>query len=113
VVSAVSLPFERNGFVSEVQEAAVRFYFEEAHPVSGLSQEGAPGWGDTSAVGSTGMGMANIIVGVHRGFVTREQGVALHPRDWIADVSDTCEELLYRLVSSATSAGDDAHGLWH
>jgi hypothetical protein len=77
VVSAVSLPFERNGFVSEVQEAAVRFYFEEAHPVSGLSQEGAPGWGDTSAVGSTGMGMANIIVGVHRGFVTREQGVAL------------------------------------
>lgn len=77
VVDATSLPFDRHGFVSEVQEAAVRFYFEEAHPVSGLSPEGAPGWGDTSAVGSSGMGMANIIVGVHRGFVTREQGVAL------------------------------------
>lgn len=75
VVEATSLPYDRNGFVSEVQEAAVRFYFEAAHPVSGLTPEGAPGWGDTSAVGSTGMGMANIIVGVHREFVTREQGV--------------------------------------
>jgi len=45
VVDAISLPFERNGFVSELQEACVRFYFEAAHPVSGLSPEGAPGWG--------------------------------------------------------------------
>ena len=77
VVSANTLPFERNDFLGEVQEACVRFYFEEAHPVSGLSQEGAPGWGNTSAIGSSGMGMANIIVGVHRGFVSYEQGVAL------------------------------------
>ena len=76
VVDATTLPYERNAFVSELQEACVRFYFEAAHPVSGLSPEGAPGWGGVSAVGSSGMGMANIIVGVHRGFVSRDQGVA-------------------------------------
>jgi hypothetical protein len=75
VVHAETRAFDLNEFVTEVQEAAVRFYFEAGHPVSGLSPEGAPGWGDTSAVGSSGMGMANLIVGVHRGFVTREQGI--------------------------------------
>jgi hypothetical protein len=77
VVDATTTPYSREGFMEEVQEAAVRFYFEEAHPLSGLSPEGQPGWGDICAIGSTGMGMANIIVGVERGFVSREQGSAL------------------------------------
>jgi hypothetical protein len=74
VVEGTTLPFEVNSFVEEVQEAGVRFFFERAHPDSGLSPEGDPGWGDICAVGSTGMGMTNIVVGVHRGFVSRAEG---------------------------------------
>jgi hypothetical protein len=77
VVEGTTRPFDRESLVEEVQEAGVRFFFDEAHPVSGLSPEGQPGWGDSCAVGSTGMGMANIIVGVHRGFVSRQEGAAL------------------------------------
>lgn len=77
VVDASTLPFNRNDFLTELQEACVRFFIEEAHPISGLSLEGSPGWGDTYAVGSSGMGMANIIVAVHRDFISREEGLQL------------------------------------
>lgn len=77
VVQAQTRRFDVDALLGEVQEAAVRFYFEEAHPVSGLSPEGQPGWGNVCAVGSTGMGMANIIVGVERGIVSREDGLQL------------------------------------
>lgn len=77
VVQAQTRRFDVDALLGEVQEAAVRFYFEEAHPVSGLSPEGQPGWGNVCAVGSTGMGMANIIVGVERGVVSRVEGLEL------------------------------------
>lgn len=74
VVSATTRPFNREGLMEEVQEAGVRFFIEQAHPVSGLAPEGDPGWGDVRAIGSSGMGMANVIVGVHRGFISRGGG---------------------------------------
>ena len=77
VVQAQTRVFNMEALLGEVQEAGVRFYFEEAHPVSGLSPEGQPGWGNVCAVGSTGMGMANIIVGVERGIVSRVEGLDL------------------------------------
>jgi hypothetical protein len=77
IVNATTTPYNREGLMDEVQEAVVRFYVEEAHSFSGLSPEGKPGWGNVCAIGSTGMGMANIIVGVERGFVSRQQGSAL------------------------------------
>ena len=79
-VSATTLPYDREKLVEEVQEAGIRFFLEEAHPVSGLAPEGQPGWGNVCAVGSTGMGMANIIVAVHRGFVSQEEGSELAAR---------------------------------
>jgi len=77
VVHASTTPFNRNTFLNELQEACVRFFIEMAHPVSGLSLEGSPGWGETYAVGSSGMGMANIVVAVHRGFISRDEGLQL------------------------------------
>ena len=44
VVQAQTRVFNMEALLGEVQEAGVRFYFEEAHPVSGLSPEGQPGW---------------------------------------------------------------------
>ena len=76
-VDATTLPYDRNRLMAEVQAASVRFFFEQADPDSGLSPEGAPGWQNVSAIGSTGMGMVNLLVGVERGIVPRNEGIAL------------------------------------
>ena len=81
-VEATTQPYDRERLLADVQQAAVRFYFDKAHPVCGLSPEGAPGWGTTTAIGSSGMGMANIVVGVDRGFVSRKEGLDLALRMW-------------------------------
>lgn len=80
VVEGRTLPYDKNLFVTELQESCARFFIEEAHALSGLSPEGVPGWSGQSAVGSTGMGMANIIVAVHRGFISRSEGLSLSLR---------------------------------
>ncbi|MEI8312023.1 MAG: glucoamylase family protein [Verrucomicrobiota bacterium] len=84
---ATTLPFDRDKLVEDVQEAGVRFYVEQAHPVSGLAPEGTPGWVTATgepltAIGASGMGMANLVVGVERGFIPRKEGFALALRMW-------------------------------
>ena len=84
---ATTLPFDRDKLVEDVQEAGVRFYVEQAHPVSGLAPEGTPGWVTASgepltAIGASGMGMANLVVGVERGFIPRKEGLDLALRMW-------------------------------
>lgn len=77
-MEATTLPFDREKLMNDVQEAAVRFYTDEAHPVSGLSPEGTPGWKPAiTAIGASGMGIENIIVGVERGFIPRQEGLDL------------------------------------
>jgi hypothetical protein len=80
VASASSTPFEREGFLTEVQEAGFRYFYNYAYPGSHLPREGIKAkdsWDPTamSAV-STGMYFFNIVVGIERGFITREQGAA-------------------------------------
>ena len=77
-MDATTLPFNREKLMNDEQEAAVRFYVDEAHPVSGLSPEGTPGWKPAiTAIGASGMGIENIIVGVERGFIPRQEGLDL------------------------------------
>jgi hypothetical protein len=76
-VSGRTLPFDRQQLMEDVQKSAVQFYVDQAHPVSGLSPEGKPGWGDICAIGATGMGMANLVVGVERGYIGRDTGLDL------------------------------------
>jgi hypothetical protein len=80
IASATSTPFEREGFLTEVQEAGFRYFYNYAYPGSHLPREGIKAkdsWDPTamSAV-STGMYFFNIAVGIERGFITREQGAA-------------------------------------
>ena len=56
-----------------VQEAQFRFYWEANDPHSGLSLENTPGHDYMIATGASGFGMMTILVGVERGFITREQ----------------------------------------
>ena len=58
-----------------LQEACFRYYWEGAHPDSGMTRENLPGNDRIVATGASGFGVMALVVGVERGFITREQGV--------------------------------------
>lgn len=57
-----------------VQEKTFRYFWDFGHPVSGMARERNTS-GETVTTGGTGFGLMAIIVGVERGFITREAGV--------------------------------------
>ncbi len=78
-----------------VQEACFRYYWEAAHPNAGVAIEILPGDKNLVALGSSGFGIMAIVVGVERGFISREQGV----------------ERLQKITHFLTTA-DRFHGVW-
>ena len=58
-----------------LQEACFRYYWEGADPYSGMTRENIPGDDRIIATGASGMGIAALVVGVDRGFITRAQGI--------------------------------------
>jgi hypothetical protein len=58
-----------------VQEGCFRYYWEGAHPIAGMAIEILPGDENLVAVGASGHGIMALLVGVKRGFITREQGI--------------------------------------
>ncbi|MCP4594667.1 MAG: hypothetical protein GY842_28375, partial [bacterium] len=74
-VSARSVTMTDKQLLTSVQEATLRFFWEYAHPVSGLARERL-GSRDTCTSGGTGFGMMAIVVGVERGFVERKDAAA-------------------------------------
>ena len=56
-----------------VQEKTFGYFWEHAHPVSGLSRERLNS-GNTVTTGGSGFGVMTIPVAVERGFITREEG---------------------------------------
>jgi hypothetical protein len=63
-------------FMTEVQAASFRYFYDYAHPVSGLAREGSHRGYDLVAIGVSGFGLFNLGVGVERKFITRQQGAA-------------------------------------
>jgi hypothetical protein len=59
-----------------LQEAAFQYYWEGAGKNSGMAHENIPGDDRIVATGASGFGVMALVVGVDRGFVTRDQGVA-------------------------------------
>ena len=58
-----------------LQEGCFRYYWEGAHPIAGATLENIPGDERIVATGASGFGIMALIVGVDRGFITREQGM--------------------------------------
>ncbi|HEY1660746.1 MAG TPA: glucoamylase family protein [Candidatus Sulfotelmatobacter sp.] len=58
-----------------LEEECFRYYWEGAHPVAGMTLENIPGDDRIVATGASGFGIMALIVGVDRGFITREQGI--------------------------------------
>ncbi len=75
VVSATTYPMSEEQLLDMVQEANFRYYWEGAEPESGLAYENIPGRSEMIATGASGFGMMALIVGIDRGYITREQGV--------------------------------------
>ena len=58
-----------------LEEANFRYFWDYAHPVSGLARE-RYGSGNTVTIGGSGMGVMAILVGIERGFITRAEGAS-------------------------------------
>jgi hypothetical protein len=74
-VSATTRPMNDDELLNMLQEACFRYYWEGAHPNSGTARENIPGDDRIVATGASGFGIMAVIVGVNRGFITREQGL--------------------------------------
>lgn len=59
--------------LTKVQERTFRYFWDYAHPVSGLARERL-GSDETVTTGGSGFGLMAIPVGIERGFITREEG---------------------------------------
>lgn len=77
-----------------VQEQTFRYFWDFAHPVSGLARERNSS-GETVTIGGSGFGVAAILVGIERGFISRSEGV----------------NRLNTIVDFLTTA-DRFHGVW-
>jgi len=81
-VSALSQPagasthaLSDDELLTMLQEACFHYYWEGADPHSGMARENIPGDDRIVATGASGMGIAALIVGADRGFITREQAL--------------------------------------
>lgn len=74
-VSATTRPMSDDELLTMVQEAQFRYYWEGGHPNAGMAIEVMPGDPNQVAVGASGFGTMAMLVGIDRGFVTRQEGV--------------------------------------
>jgi hypothetical protein len=77
-----------------VQRQTFKYFWDFAHPASGMARERNSS-GDLVTSGGSGFGLMAIIVGIERGFITREEGI----------------ERLQKIITFLESA-DRFHGVW-
>jgi hypothetical protein len=64
-----------SALVQLLQQQTFKYFWDFAHPVSGLARERNTS-GETVTSGGSGFGVMTILVGIHRGFITRAEGLA-------------------------------------
>jgi hypothetical protein len=79
VVSAATYAMTDEQLLTSVEEATFRFFWDYAHPASGLTRDNYDPNSITNqcAVGGTGMGLMAICAGAERGFVSRADAAQL------------------------------------
>ncbi len=63
-----------NYLLTKVQEQTFKYFWGFAHPISGLARERNTS-GETVTIGGSGFGIMAILVGIERGFITRQEGI--------------------------------------
>ncbi|MBE0662723.1 MAG: Ig-like domain-containing protein [Bacteroidales bacterium] len=87
-------PISDEDLLTLVQEQSFKYFWDFAHPVSGLARERNSS-GNTVTIGGSGFGVMAILVGIERGFISRVEGV----------------NRLNQIVDFLTAA-DRFHGVW-
>jgi exo beta-1,2-glucooligosaccharide sophorohydrolase (non-reducing end) len=70
--SATTRRLNDDELLTMVQKSGFLYYWEGAHPVAGMALENIPGDDRIVATGASGFGIMALLVGVERGFVSRE-----------------------------------------
>jgi hypothetical protein len=73
-VEATTHVMSDDEFLDMVQRATFRYFWDYAHPVSGLSRERL-GSGDIVTTGGSGFGVMALLTGIEREFISREMGI--------------------------------------
>ncbi len=75
--------------LTRIQEQTFKYFWDFAHPVSGLARERNTS-GETVTMGGSGFGLMAIIVGIERGFITRDEGILRFEKiiDFLANKAD-------------------------
>ncbi|MCU0419663.1 MAG: Ig-like domain-containing protein [Cyclobacteriaceae bacterium] len=81
-------PLSDTDLLTLVQRQTFKYFFDFAHPASGMARERNTS-GDLVTTGGSGFGVMALIVGMERGFITRAQG--LQRLDRILDFLETCD----------------------
>jgi len=96
--SATSVAEDDEALLTFVQEATFRYFWDGAHPVSGLAyeryQNGRPYAAVTS--GGSGVGLMALVVGAKRGFVTRT----------------ACAQRVLKILTFLQTRSQRYHGVW-
>jgi exo beta-1,2-glucooligosaccharide sophorohydrolase (non-reducing end) len=71
-VRVTTRPFTDEELLTMLQEEAFQYYWAGADPSSGMAHENMPGDDRFVATGASGFGVAALVVGASRGFVTRD-----------------------------------------
>ncbi|HKV78009.1 MAG TPA: glucoamylase family protein [Candidatus Sulfotelmatobacter sp.] len=75
VASASTRPLTDDQLLTMLQEECFRYYWDSAGTHSGMTRENIPGDDRIVATGASGFGIMALIVGVDRGFITRQEGI--------------------------------------
>jgi exo beta-1,2-glucooligosaccharide sophorohydrolase (non-reducing end) len=75
VAKASTRPLSDDQLLTMLEDECFRYYWDSAGPHSGMARENVPGNDRILATGASGFGIMALIVGVNRGFITREQGL--------------------------------------
>lgn len=88
-------PMSDDELLTMVQQGNFSFYWGGAHPHAGMALEALPGDENQVALGASGFGIMALIVGIERGFITRDMGSAR-----------------LRQILSFLSSAERYHGVW-
>jgi hypothetical protein len=80
--------------LTKVQQQTFKYFWDFAHPASGMARERNTS-GNIVTSGGTGFGIMSLVVGMERGFITRQQGI----------------ERVDKIVTYLENA-DRFHGVW-
>jgi hypothetical protein len=80
--------------LTKVQEQTFKYFWDHAHPVSGMARERNTST-NTVTSGGSGFGLMAIVVGMERGFITRDEGLTR-----------------FETIMSFLGTADRFHGAW-